>query len=620
MPRLLPRLAMLTLAGLLLVCSLPTPADAVPLRNLGAKLGTNLEKVGPISRSWAFVDVFKASTGWSAQNSNGTPWVGPPLTLDSLGWVASLQPGQIAVARVLQQAGGHAPSGQYIVLYDGTGTIDFGFDASLVSSTPGRAVVQITPSPSGYSRIRITATDPADPIRNVRAIMPGFESTYATQVFHPEFLARLGRFRVLRFLNWTSSNNSPLVSWSQRTRLGAATQGNAYGVAPEYLPQLANRQHADLWINIPHLADDDYVTQLATLLRDSLDADLRVFVKHSNELWGDFTQSAYASQQGLAQGLSTNSRVAAMRWHSARSVHLFSLFDAVFGSGSDRLVRVLVAMHSDTNTGVEVMDWQGASLVSDVLTTAPYYGGPLGNSMNGAAIAAMTTPQLIAALDQQSVLSHNFTLTNAANATSRGLEYVAYEGGQALYGQSGWQNDATFAATIIAANRDPAMRPLYLTHLNRWQAAGGGLFMHFNFMGAWSGAGCWGVFESMQQDSLTAYKYLGLMDYLEQFVLDAAPSGSPRTSLAVRPNPWRAGGRLELGVTTGEPVRVDVLDISGRLVRQVFNGTPDGPWLDVRWDGRDRAGRPLGSGIYFVRAVSQATSSRARIVLLGAGR
>lgn len=604
----------------LLLVILTAPAQAVPLRNLGAKLGTNLEKVGPVSRSWPFVDVFKSSTGWSALNANGTPWVGPPLALDSLGWVASLQPGQVAVARVLQQSAGHVPAGQYVVLHAGTGAIDFGGDASLVSSTTGRAVVQITPSPSGYSRIRITATDPSDPIRDVRVIMPGFEPTYATQVFHPEFLARLGRFRVLRFLNWTSTNNSPLVSWSQRTRVGSATQGNAYGVAPEYLPQLANRLHTDIWINIPHLAEDDHVTHLATLLRDSLDADLRVFVEHSNELWSDFTQSAYASQQGLAQGLSTDSRVAAMRWHSARSVRLFALFDAVFGPGSDRVVRVLGAMHSDTNTGVEVMDWQGASLVSDVLTTAPYFGGPLGNAANGAATAAMTTPQLIAALDQQSVLSHNFTQTNATNAAARGLDYVAYEGGQALYGQSGWQNDPAFAAAIIAANRDSAMRALYLTHLNRWAAAGGGLFMNFNFMGAWSGAGCWGVFEDMQQDTTTAYKYLGLMDYLDQSVLDVGVGSPARTALAVHPNPWRSGGRLELGVVPGVPVRIEVLDVTGRLVRQVFEGTPSSPRLDVRWDGRDRSGRLLGSGVYFVRAVSGATRSQARIVLLGAGR
>jgi hypothetical protein len=126
----------------------------------------------------------------------------------------------------------------------------------------------------------------------------------------------------------------------------------------------------------------------------------------------------------------------------------------------------------------------------------------------------MTVPQVLAALDAQSVLSAGFAAQIAPLVAARGLRYVAYEGGQALYGQSGWENDATLAALIAAANRDPGMRQVYVDHLTRWQDAGGGLFLAFVHAGRCTGGGCWGLLETQQQNPLTAPKWLGLMDWL----------------------------------------------------------------------------------------------------------
>lgn len=57
------------------------------------------------------------------------------------------------------------------------------------------------------------------------------------------------------------------------------------GVALEYIISLCNELDAAPWINVPHLADDDYVTKLATMLRDKLRPDVKVYVEHSNEAW-----------------------------------------------------------------------------------------------------------------------------------------------------------------------------------------------------------------------------------------------------------------------------------------------------------------------------------------------
>jgi hypothetical protein len=87
------------------------------------------------------------------------------------------------------------PAGQYILLYDGNGTLGFTGDAAVTSSAPGRLVLQITPSSGFY--LRITKTDDADPVRNIRIVPTAYEQTYAAQVFTPKFLDQVSGVCVL---------------------------------------------------------------------------------------------------------------------------------------------------------------------------------------------------------------------------------------------------------------------------------------------------------------------------------------------------------------------------------------------------------------------------------------
>lgn len=51
-------------------------------------------------------------------------------------------------------------------------------------------MIQVTPS-VGFC-VRIIATDPADPVRNIRVVPAEFEGTFTTSdIFHPQFLALL---------------------------------------------------------------------------------------------------------------------------------------------------------------------------------------------------------------------------------------------------------------------------------------------------------------------------------------------------------------------------------------------------------------------------------------------
>jgi hypothetical protein len=62
---------------------------------------------------------------------------------------------------------------------------------------------------------------------------------------------------------------------------------------------LANRLALDSWICIPHLADDNYVTETARFFRRNLRTDVKIYVELSNEVWNPlFDQGRWAIEQG----------------------------------------------------------------------------------------------------------------------------------------------------------------------------------------------------------------------------------------------------------------------------------------------------------------------------------
>ena len=194
-----------------------------------------------------------------------------------------------------------------MVRYQGQGTITYAFDAVKVASlsTPGRDVINVaTPSQAGIY-LTITSTDPnhtGNYIRNIQIVKAEQESALiAGQVFNPYFLNVMRNFRVLRFMDWFNTNGSTLSSWSNRPLPTQATWASNAGVPYEVAVQLANALSADPWINIPIMADDNYITQLATLVHKQLGTTQKAYVELSNEVWNSgFPQNAYANAQGKA--------------------------------------------------------------------------------------------------------------------------------------------------------------------------------------------------------------------------------------------------------------------------------------------------------------------------------
>ena len=68
-----------------------------------------------------------------------------------------------------------------------------------------------------------------------------------------------------------------------------------------------------------------------------------------------------------------------------------------------------------------------------------------------------------------------------------------------------------------------------------------------------------------------------------------------------RPNPFRTSTRISYALPAASAARILVYDAAGRRVRALLDQRMPAGLHEVFWDGRDDAGRPVGSGVYFCR-------------------
>ncbi|MEZ4652808.1 MAG: FG-GAP-like repeat-containing protein [Candidatus Eisenbacteria bacterium] len=84
---------------------------------------------------------------------------------------------------------------------------------------------------------------------------------------------------------------------------------------------------------------------------------------------------------------------------------------------------------------------------------------------------------------------------------------------------------------------------------------------------------------------------------------------------SIRPNPSPHGAAIRFRMPTAGAMRLDVHDVAGRRVASLGERTLEAGAHTVDWDGRDGDGRPLSSGVYFLRLQMGDEESRARIVI-----
>jgi len=84
---------------------------------------------------------------------------------------------------------------------------------------------------------------------------------------------------------------------------------------------------------------------------------------------------------------------------------------------------------------------------------------------------------------------------------------------------------------------------------------------------------------------------------------DAAPAAL-RADLAAAPNPFNPLTTLHFRVPTPGATHLGVFDLNGRLVKSLVREDLAAGDHAVTWNGRDALGRPVASGLYFVRLLT----------------
>jgi hypothetical protein len=505
------------------------------------QLGSNLTEVIDYSPQLPFRDLFKISRDWFTQCqpgvdpgcSNSNSWdtgESALLDLDANGWVKTLPAQSASVvftsAATFWDVPENFPSGNYVVTYQGQGSISYGLGATKneALSIAGRDVVPINPSNGGIL-LRITATNPSNYIRNISFFKESDGEAINTEIFSEDFLNRISAYSVLRFMDWMRTNNSIVSTWSSRALNSNARFSSANGVPLETMISLSNKIDKAPWFNMPHQATTDYISNFAAIVRDSLEPGLNVYVEYSNEIWNPaFAQGNWVEEQaelewpgGPASGFTKR-----INLYGKKSAETCDIWRTVFGSAANRVICVAASQAANSWTASEALDcpmWEEAPCYGhgiSALAIAPYFGNYLGEYEHYATVKDWTTladgglSKLFEELSTGGNLvngpsggaiaqSFSWIEQNKVITTARDLDLITYEGGQHLVGVAEVADDIAITELFTSANRDPRMGSLYRLYLEGWNSRASSLFIHFTDISDYSRYGSWGAVEKIGQ-------------------------------------------------------------------------------------------------------------------------
>jgi len=558
------------------------------------ELGMNLNSIRDWNTARDFVNVMGTARPWLTKITTNTDiWdtgFGEEMPVDENGWPLSLpfqaSDGAMHYAHNLLSL--RVP-GDYTLIAEGTGRIELRagvtrqtFHLSGGTSTFTFNVPQADAGANLF--IELEESLAADPLKRVRVIRPGSASSYEAEPFDATYLERLQPFGTARFMDWSGTNNSPVVTWNDHTRKDFYSQATPNGASLEYVVEFSQLSGQDPWICIPHAADDEYIREAARLLRDQISLDKKIFVEYSNETWnGIFQQASYVQDMGELMGLSTDRWRAGQFYHGVRSAEIWDIFEQEFVDDT-RIVKVL-ATHSANIVTTELRfealnnpEWNPNYVMPDVLAVAPYFGkNYTTNDLPPFTPSYPTVTELLEVVAPSSIASQESMVRGQKQiANAQGVELVCYEGGQHFTGLNAAKNDETLTALLMEANGDSRMGDLYLDYLDMLQAEGVTLFMHFSYVGSWGKYGSWGSLEYQDQPTESAPKFQALLDWMVPVltVADLAAGQDAQLKLT-RCTP---GGTVLWGysLTGAGPTPTSSGDLMlSAPVRTIANGTVD---------------------------------------------
>ncbi len=311
-------------------------------------------------------------------------------------------------------------------------------------------------------------------------------------LFSAEFIKTLQPFSVLRFMDWTRTNNQIVSRWSDRPRANSIWQSGERGAAWEHVVALGNEAGKDIWINIPYMADEDYLRQLALLLYETLEKPRKVYVEYSNEIWNpDFKQHHQNNLETLRWPQSASIRpkhAAPWIYASTKLKKAHDIFASIFGQKglAERVRFVWAGQLGNPATIGEVLRWwrargEDARTWMYGFAIAPYFG-----------IRRKTEnlPRNRSQIEEQVKAEANEKKERlkplALLAKEYQLKMLAYEGGVNITGS---QNQAEKRE----ACQSETVAQIYGEVLRAWREQGGGLYVHYNHASPYNQYGCWGL-------------------------------------------------------------------------------------------------------------------------------
>ncbi len=543
----LKRLLSIVTAGLLLI-TLTSSAIAPPfvkINNRTSPLGMNTNEALEVDASLPFIDLFRLSLPFD----EARPWFTKGnISFDRNGWPNNLNGGKAGTRFLSHIPMDALPQGNYTVLYDGEGRLRYGASAKLISQSQGRDTIKLVPMkqpnelyPTATATLFIDITNPRNPIRNIRILMPGgvcknnpfkrvnnenqcapnhylsFEKHHQQLTFNPEFLNFMKDFKVIRFMNMSGVTRNNIRQWQDRPTVNKASWGGKEGkrgVPLEIMIKLANILNIDPWFNIPHNADDAFIYRFAQTVNQQLKPNLRVYLEYTNEAWNSIfvPQAEHMKQTGYKLKLDKNRNIAGSKYYSMQSVKIFKIWERVF-RGNQRLIRVMGGMTTNTRLTETLLGFQNAYKHVDAIAVAPYFHFPQ-KKMASIRSVDDVFKELNAADNRYSIRKTlGFVQKQIQVAKGFGVDLIAYEGGQHLVHHK--THSMTQGATpfLYKANKDPRMAAAYYQLLSGWKKLGGQLFIPFSAPRPSTWHGSWGIKEHIAEPKHRAQKYRALLGF-----------------------------------------------------------------------------------------------------------
>jgi len=360
----------------------------------------------------------------------------------------------------------------------------------------------------------------ADPWKNEyqNAIVPDSIDRPEYNPWKPEFIEEISFYSVLRFMDYGEINNNQVeVFWDDRTKKDDVNQRR---MALDWMIDLCNRAHCDLWFCVPEKAGPDYWQGAAELIKEKLDPELRAYIEWSNETWNpQFTAYQTGIDSGKIYDLWFPGDIG-QSWGEARlsarytvfiSVRIWQKFAEVFGSEFDsRVVKALCG--SVANNWWDAALFHALSdpkinpdnLLPDAFGIAPYVGANLIGSdpdiLNKMNQAQNGTENQIKKVRAELDGTGEWLSQMPPHPGLKGINMICYEAGQHIV-----TNSSSFAV-------NPDAYVWYMNYLKMLKKHIKGPVAHYTHSGTW-GNMAWGAKNHIGQPAGESPKFIALNNW-----------------------------------------------------------------------------------------------------------